>query len=386
MPESVPQGRFGGKGGEAVATLGGGLEIGYDTGTAETMSEGAPRGPQVQFDPAIVARRVAWRLPRPIGLIALVGLGATAVIGRVGAASRPAMASQGGEAQPLEARVACSPDRPAVPPHASVTVRAWSPDQSARYQWTVTAGRVTATGAQIAWDLAGVSSGVHAAVVRLAESSGASPECVVRVAVRPEPQETVAWLLVSGRSETRGYGLYSYLLLGARPSAATRTRYTSVLDTVWRLVPDLVSLEQYLGPQAMNVTYIPLVRAPTTTVTTEWLLDQYDYASARTVLRVLKGAHRDGPYILSLLKPVSGAEGCCGTLAGPYLFQDLSAVPPDLAAAWVKEFLNQAAQERVWEPRTGAGLALRLRLTVGIAAAGMPEVRQALAGRLAWVK
>ena len=53
---------------------------------------------------------------------------------------------------------------------------------------------------------------------------------------------------------------------------------------------------------------------------------------------------------------------------------------------WVREFLNQAAQERFWEERTGQQLALKLRLTIGILGVGLPEVRKALDTWIAWVR
>ena len=78
---------------------------------------------------------------------------------------------------------------------------------------------------------------------------------------------------------------------------------------------------------------------------------------------------------------------CPGRAAaeGPRLFQDLSRVPPHLVSAWVLEFLNQAAQERFWEERSGRALALRMRLTVGILGTGVPEVRKAMDDWVAWL-
>ena len=80
------------------------------------------------------------------------------------------------------------------------------------------------------------------------------------------------------------------------------------------------------------------------------------------------------------LGPLTSAGG-----QGPYLLQDLSAVPPHLAASWVKEFLNQAAQERFWEERKAVQLASRMRVTIAILGAGLPEVRKAVDDWIAWV-
>ena len=126
---------------------------------------------------------------------------------------------------------------------------------------------------------------------------------------------------------------------------------------------------------------MPVTSPPPGAVSAEWILEKYDYARARTILRLLPGTHRDGPYIVSALRPLAAP-----TPLGPVLFQDLSRVPPHLVSAWVKEFLNQAAQERFWEERTGQQLAHRLRLTIGVLAEGLPEVRKALDSWITWLR
>jgi hypothetical protein len=123
--------------------------------------------------------------------------------------------------------------------------------------------------------------------------------------------------------------------------------------------------------------------APAPPVTAQWVVDNYDYARARSVLRTVPGSNRDGPYILAAFKPLGGTVAAA---AGPYLFQDLSSVPPHLAASWVREFLNQAAQERFWEEKKAAQLARRMRATVGIMGAGLPEVRKSLDSWISWVR
>ena len=116
-------------------------------------------------------------------------------------------------------------------------------------------------------------------------------------------------------------------------------------------------------------------------VSAEWLLQHYDYARARVFLRLLPGNLRGGPYIVSTLKPL----GLGGDLPDRYLVQDLSSVPPHLVGSWIREFMNQAAQERFWEPKTAAQLTLKLRMTIGILAEGVPEVYASLQQLIAWV-
>jgi hypothetical protein len=265
--------------------------------------------------------------------------------------------------------------------------------------WEATAGRLEGRDAQARWELAGVRAGTYAAIVKVTDSTGASADCLVRVIVRrdggtrgplpesPRPQrETGGALLVQGQAEAPGYGLYSYLLLGGPPTEVSRERYLKAIGAYWTLVPEIASLEQYLPRRDLNVAYLPVKVAPTQSVSTEWILEQHDYARSRSLLRALPGTLREGPYIVSTMKPLGGTSERPPALSGQYLFQDLSSAPPHLVSAWVKEFLNQAAQERFWEPRTAEQLALKLRMTIGVLGVGLPEVRKALDSWIAWVR
>lgn len=290
--------------------------------------------------------------------------------------------------------LACSAEPPSVEPGGTVVLRAWAEPSStpaSRYKWDAPVGRIEGGGRQVRWSLSGLRPATYAASVRVSDGAEAGEECVVRVVVRrdvgprgpaiaPEPaRETGSAFLVSGAHESDGYGLYSYLLLGAPPTAGSRERFLKAIEAFWSVVPAIAALEQYVPKTELNVAYLPVTGAADATVSAEWILDHYDHARARSLLRFLPGANRDGPYLLSTLKPL-GATG----LPEQFLFQDLSSVPPHLAAAWVKEFLNQAAQERFWNQRSGAKLALKLRVTVGVLGEGLPEVKKALDGWISW--
>jgi hypothetical protein len=150
------------------------------------------------------------------------------------------------------------------------------------------------------------------------------------------------------------------------------------------LIPDIASLEHYVAPTELNIAYVPLRATPDRQAAADWLLLHYDYARARSILRLFPAGNREGPYIVSSLRPLGGPAAA--GLSPPYLFQDLSKVPPHLVASWVKEFLNQAAQERFWEDRSGERFALKLRVTVGVLATALPEVKKALDTWIAWVR
>jgi hypothetical protein len=289
--------------------------------------------------------------------------------------------------------VACRPDVPTVEPGGTTVLRVWAAgatENRSTYDWSAPVGRITGRGRQVRWELAGLRPGTYAAAVKVRDASGEVTECVLRVTVRPDAgprgdspapaRETGAALLQPADRETEGYGLYSYLLLGAPPSPEARERYQKAVEAFWTLLPEIVALEKYVPRAQLNVAYVPVTAAPGARPSAQWILEHYDHPRARSLLRHLPGPHRDGPYLVSALAPLGGGPPA----GGRYLFQDLSSVPPHLAAAWVKEFLNQAAQERFWDERTGARLALRLRLVVGILGEGLPEVRRALDGWISW--
>ncbi|MBB3189544.1 hypothetical protein [Halomonas cerina] len=287
------------------------------------------------------------------------------------------------------ATLVCTPDRPVVRPGESVVLRAWTdvPDVRPRFQWSVEAGRVDGIGNEVSWLLAGVRQSPipYRAEVRLLAANRPTLDCQLRVFVAPPGYDPLAGmrggreagraLLPPGQKEAEGYGLYSYLLFGVPPNAATLERYEAAVAAHLRMIPHLATLDRYLEPKALNAVYLPVVTLPpeSSTVTTAWTLEHYDYARARALISALPGTLRSGPYLVSTLQPL-------GRAASPpqhLLIQDLASVPPDLVELWVREFLNQAAQEQFWRQDTAAALALRMRTTIARLAIGLPEINTA---------
>jgi hypothetical protein len=307
-----------------------------------------------------------------------------------------------GAQRPIE--VACTPSTPIVAAPATIRVRAWSdaPETSTiTFRWAATAGRVAGTGPDVEWTIAAAEGGTrppYRATVRADSADGGSGTCTVEVwptttgrgpaPVPPPgpapgpavpPREAGRGLLVSGTQARDGYGLYSYLVLGASPTDATRDRYLQTIAALWSLAPDLTQLERYLLPRQLNAMLVPVVTPGSGAASPQWVLDNYDYARARVLLRAVGRTGRDGPYLISSLQPLDSA-----TATGPHLFQDLSSIPPTLATAWTREFLNQAAQQRFWEERTGAVLGLKMRTTIRVLAMGLPDVQRSLGEWIRW--
>jgi hypothetical protein len=211
------------------------------------------------------------------------------------------------------------------------------------------------------------------------QPTNGAADCTVRVVVQPAPdsrgRESGWSFLVGAQTEESGYGLYSYLVLGSPPDDNSRDRYRQAIEAYVGLVPDIQQLGRLIERRELNVTYLPLTLPPPGgPVALDWALDHYDYVRARALLRRLPGDYREGPYLISSLEPLTGKTAA----PARYLFQDLSRVPPRLTTLWVKEFLNQAAQERFWEESTARALALKLRTTIAVLTVSLPAVRETL--------
>jgi hypothetical protein len=305
-------------------------------------------------------------------------------------------------ALPSQLVVACSPEKPIARPGETLRLRTYAAAPAGKplkYSWSVLAGRIDGQGPEVHWDFTDVTAGIYEAKVSVSDGGNRIVDCPVRVIVQSQSRlptrgnrETGRSFLVSDETETIGYGLYSYLLLGSPPTATNRERYLKAIEEYLRF-PDLTRLETFNLPyRTLNITYLPIKVPPEPPILDQladeryseaaaWMLKQYDYERARVLLKDLPGTHREGPYFVSVLSPPSRNN----PPSRPYLYQDQSSVPPHLVSLWAREFLNQAAQEQFWQERTVAQLALKLRTCIGILATGLPEVRKALDDWIAWV-
>jgi hypothetical protein len=166
--------------------------------------------------------------------------------------------------------------------------------------------------------------------------------------------------LLKGKREEPGYGLYSYLLFASPPNDFMRPRYVEAIHFFLSQMPSIQSLSEYRKPVHLNVGYLLLTREAPSKMSVDWALEHYDYARAQVLLATLSGSHPDGPYVISTARPLSELM----SLESEYLYQDLSSVPARVVPLWLKEFTEQAAQERFWESRGGAQFVLRLRTNV----------------------
>jgi hypothetical protein len=204
-------------------------------------------------------------------------------------------------------------------------------------------------------------------------------ECDVRVSVEPDPNTrgpgdlvAFAFLFPKGK-ESNDYGLYSYLLFGARPHEKSAAVYRSVVVEYLRTMPEIGRFVQVLEKgdsslrKQINVSYLPLKRFKKSKDTVAAVLANYDYERAKKILSRLPGTHRAGPYLVSSRTPLTDQAAT----ARGYMVHDISRVEPSKVPLYVETFLNQAAQERFgaqWNPQLWVLELRTLFVAVGLGA------------------
>lgn len=163
-------------------------------------------------------------------------------------------------------------------------------------------------------------------------------------------------LLLPGEKPRDGLGLYSYVLLGDKPTPQTKGIYLQVLQAIAKL-PDL-SDHKEMNPKRLNGIHIPLTRKPESLEAAE-LLDCYDFPRAKAILMALgQEYHRPGPYLISSFLKIDVHK----EQEKPYLVEDLTGAPPNVVDPWVGHFLAQAVQETPWNSQLLEKLAAGLRI------------------------
>ncbi len=308
----------------------------------------------------------------------------------------------------------CLPSAPAAQTGSSITLKAWYAAQegaTATFKWSATEGKVRLSKGATIWDLHGARPGTAYADADAIVNGAKAASCTVELRVEgeqappsrevpqtststpapppppppapapgpaPAPPERIAItgraLLVPDQKEPDGFGLYSYILIGAPPAAADRDRYTAVFEAALRLLRPVNELAHYLKISQLNATWIPVKSLPANDPDPKWLVDNYDYSEGAANLVRAGIRNTAGIYIISVRAPLSHA-----TPMRPFLVQDLSHIPAPLASTWVTLFINQAAQEHFWTPNTIDEMVAKMRLVIALSAEGVPAIKTAVA-------
>lgn len=302
-----------------------------------------------------------------------------------------------------DVQLICLTEQPAIVEGESATLQAWASTQDGRpistpisYEWEVDAGRIEAQAATTRWDLSTVKVEAQdarrkvIATVKATQPGRSEVSCKVEVFIgrkeatipdrgtRGENLLSARHFLLPGNTEAPGYGLYSYVLFSSPPKdEEEKARYLKTIEASLLVLQDVDDyLSRHIRPKSLNVTYIPLKETPNIGKSTaEWaanVLAAYDYAAAQILLSKVQRAHQDGPYLLSVLAPLSEP----GMPAN--LWENLTGVVPELAWNWVKFFTYLAAQQRSWSDESLQLFGLRLRNLIAVGGKVTPSVMKAL--------
>jgi hypothetical protein len=299
---------------------------------------------------------------------------------------------------PSMAPVVCSLNRPVVARHHSVGAQVFAPGSAGTrlsYRWTATAGVIgpaqadasAAAGSAITWSAGDAAPGSYRISAEVLAAQGSVGSCTLDVIVSETDRSASPGtgglpardLLVHGRHEAGHYGLYSYILFGARPGDDMRDRFMKVLQAYFLSFED-VHLESEIPADQINVNYVPVAEPPPADADAGWVLDNYDYARAEAFVFGLRnpasgclhGHQGDGPFLVSALQPLGSAGET------KMLCQDLSTVPPGAVQFWIAQYAHQMDQQRVWNGKAIDSLPLRLRTLVAVVAEGMPMATKAV--------
>ena len=200
-------------------------------------------------------------------------------------------------------------------------------------------------------------------------------------------------VLFPGEMERPGHPLYSYLLFAGASDGGReeRERFGAAIKAYVGQFRSADALESSgAARREINIFYAPMKsifedttpqnmrthfgqRSPEEQVTL--LLNLYDYARAEVLIGRMRFSG-DGPYIVSVLRPLS-QEAVAADEA--FLVQDLSSVPPELVALWVDEFKRQVLNEAARSPEHLRRFALHLRTRIAVLAEAFAITKSAVA-------
>ncbi len=313
------------------------------------------------------------------------------------------------EVEPVTASLLCLPDRPVVGVGNSVELKAWSAAPGASFRWAVEVGELAnGTAANARWTLEQAIPGHrYAARVTMNVPEAAPVNCVLEITaslpeleLKGEQRVDRRMFLYPPMRSPEGYGLYTYFVLPKPPvrGSEAERRILAALVELLRF-PDVDELRtraqvsrlrslhavQLLLETRADDVFSDAVGRRDWDRAAAWVLDHYNFNRSRELAESIKEITRigEGPYFISLGSPHRFGED----IVGPYLFQDHSQATERLAALWINGFLNQAWQDRYWEPRMLDRVLIRTRTLLELAARATGGLREGVSAPVGqWVK
>lgn len=194
--------------------------------------------------------------------------------------------------------------------------------------------------------------------------------------------------LIGNQVENNKYGLYSYLIFVTPPKPGTQERYAAAIRT-YLSYPTVAASDVYAPKEQLNIFYLMLAEQPPDKILDclysqcvhpkeediHWMIENYNYARARIILRNTLGARHYGPYIVTVRRPVSTSTT---ESEGQALIQDMTQVPYNLVEKWIYYFLDKATGQGSSYNMSLEKLRLILLTEIEQFADGLPEVVSSL--------
>lgn len=288
------------------------------------------------------------------------------------------------EAAHAQTDLACSVDRPLVVPGGRLQLRTYqvTPGPEAP-EWTVSEGTLAKLSSRVYWRVPeSLAPGTR--LTATAAVRGSTSSCTVSVVGVPSdftrgPLKPSWYPLLPNGPPPPKCGLYTYILLGGTPGESLRPTVLKALEAYIGFAPFLDETRRFSQPLEINLAFVP-ARALPTEITPELLLANYDVSASQAIMRSIGGLDDDGVYLVSSLKPISGAAVPKQTVIA---VQNLARIPDNVASLWVLEFFRQTSSTRKWDPPALHRLVLYMRTTVAVLAQVAPDARKSIAE---WIK
>jgi len=195
-----------------------------------------------------------------------------------------------------------------------------------------------------------------------------------------------AWdILVSGKSEPKKYGLYTYVLIREKPQTADEIDTAlQVIERVLYVTDSVAEAEKSVDSSQLNVFFLPTLRGPAVGKTPHeiatWILQNYDHARAKGILYRV-GESGGGTCFATSVRPLSGKEGN----GSPVLVQVLTRPKRAYLRDWVDFFVQKASTPTRWDSTSLRQVLLATRDHLELIGIIGPAVAQDVKQILRWV-
>jgi hypothetical protein len=207
-------------------------------------------------------------------------------------------------------------------------------------------------------------------------AAGTAENCRARVVVTgdslgPGVESGRLFLPASSREQV-GYGSYTYLLCPAAAAAPVQARCESALKAIIGALPDIAQYDRVFSKTELNTVYVPVEFLPPASASAAEILKRYDFARARSWLNIVDRTLRDGPYLVTVARPLSPTE------RQEMILQKLDGVASSVVANWITAYLRELGQQTVYGRGFEPSVTLRMRTILAVVAESVPNISAAL--------